>query len=166
MLAKKRWHALSIIKHMKNKILIILALVSFASCKPLQTVTVTKEKIRIDTIRDYKVITKFNAIHDTLLIDNPCDSAGILTTFYSRIILPQGKIIIRSYRGKIQTTVNIDSIKSVYEKKYRYKGISNVTNSQKIVTKNVIPKWAIWVMAIGSIFTLLYIKEKVSIFVK
>ena len=151
---------------MKNKILIILALVSFASCKPLQTVTVTKEKIRIDTIRDYKVITKFNAIHDTLLIDNPCDSAGILTTFYSRIILPQGKIIIRSYRGKIQTTVNIDSIKSVYEKKYRYKGISNVTNSQKIVTKNVIPKWAIWVMAIGSIFTLLYIKEKVSIFVK
>ena len=159
-------NALSIIKHMKNKILIILALVAFASCKPLQNVTVTKEKIRIDTVINEIIITKFNAVHDTLTIDNPCDSAGILTTFYSKIILPQGKIIIRSYRGKIQATVNIDSIRNVYEKKYRYKGISNVKNSKKIVTKNVIPKWAIWVMAIGTIFTFLYIKEKVSIFVK
>jgi hypothetical protein len=144
----------------------ILSIYLIFSCKPLQTITVIKEKIRIDTIRDYKIITKFNAIHDTLLIDNPCDSAGILTTFYSRIILPQGKIIIRSYRGKIQTTINIDSIKSVYESKYRNKVTSDVTNSNKIITKNVIPKWAIWVMAIGAIFTFLYIKEKVSIFVK
>jgi hypothetical protein len=126
---------------MKNKILIILALISFTSCKPSKVTTTVSEKIRIDTIRDYKVITKFNAIHDTLLIDNPCDSAGILTTFYSRIILPQGKIIIRSYRGKIQATVNIDSIRSVYENKYRHKETSNATNSTKIVTKTIYPTW-------------------------
>jgi len=128
---------------MKNKILIILALVAFASCKPLQNVTVTKEKIRIDTVINEIIITKFNAVHDTLTIDNPCDSAGILTTFYSRIILPQGKIIIRSYRGKIQATVNIDSIRSVYEKKYRNKETSNVTASSKIVTKVTYPLWLI-----------------------
>ena len=126
---------------MKNKILIILTIVAFASCKPSKVTTIVSEKIRIDTIRDYKIITKFNAIHDTLLIDNPCDSAGILTTFYSKIILPQGKIIIRSYRGKIQTTVNIDSIKSVYEKKYRYKETSDVKASTKIVTKTIYPTW-------------------------
>jgi len=145
---------------MKNKILIILALVAFASCKPLRTVTVTKEKIRIDTIRDYKVITKFNAIHDTLLIDNPCDSAGILTTFYSRIILPQGKIIIRSYRGKIQTTVNIDSIKSVYEKKYRYKETSDVKASTKIVTKVTYPSWLVTAFILESLLIIgfLYFK--------
>jgi len=120
-----------------------LLIVSVSSCKPSKVTTIVSEKIRIDTIRDYKVITKFNAIHDTLLIDNPCDSAGILTTFYSRIILPQGKIIIRSYRGKIQTTVNIDSIKSVYEKKYRYKETSDVKASTKIVTKVTYPLWLI-----------------------
>jgi hypothetical protein len=120
-----------------------LLIVSVSSCKPSKVTTIVSEKIRIDTIRDYKVITKFNAIHDTLLIDNPCDSAGILTTFYSRIILPQGKIIIRSYKGKIQTTVNIDSIKSVYEKKYRYKETSDVKASTKIVTKTIYPTWLI-----------------------
>jgi hypothetical protein len=151
---------------MKNKILIILALIFFASCKPLQNVTVIKEKIHIDTVRDYKLEIRYNAVHDTLEIENPCDSTGILKNFYSKLVLPQGKIIIRSYKGKIQANVNIDSIRSVYESKYRNKATSDVTNSNKIVTKNVIPTWAIWVMAIGAIFTFLYIKEKVSIFVK
>lgn len=144
----------------------ILVIIFFTSCKPLQNVTTIKEVVRIDTVRDYKVITKFNAVHDTLTIDNPCDSVGILTTFYSKIRIPQGQVIIRSVRGKIQATVNIDSIAQVYDNKYRNIVKSDVTNFQKIVTKNVIPKWAIWVMAIGAIFTFLYIREKVSIFVK
>jgi hypothetical protein len=135
------------------------------SCQRTVTNSVV-EKLRIDTVRDYKVITKYDAVHDTLTVDNPCDSAGILTTFYSKIKIPQGQVIIRSVRGKIQATVNIDSIAQVYEKKYRNKESSDVTNISKIVTKNVIPKWAIWVMAIGAIFTFLYIREKVSIFVK
>ncbi len=70
-------------------------------------------------------------------------SAGILTTFYSKITLPQGKIIIRSYRGKIQATVNIDSIRSVYEKKYRYMETSDVKSSTKVVTKVTYPTWLI-----------------------
>ena len=134
---------------MKNKlakfgnlpIYLLLFIIFLGSCKPSKVVTVVSEKIRIDTIINERTIVKFNAIHDTLTIDNPCDSAGILTTFYSKITLPQGKIIIRSYRGKIQATVNIDSIRSVYEKKYRYMETSNVTNSKNIVTKIVYPTW-------------------------
>ena len=114
--------------------LLLFSILIFSSCKPSKVTTIVSEKIRIDTIRDYKVITKYNAIHDTLTIENPCDSLGILTTFYSKITLPQGKVIIRSYKGKIQATVNIDSIRSVYEKKYRYMETSNVTNSKNIVT--------------------------------
>ena len=150
---------------MRN-LLAILSILLIVSCKPLQNATVTKETVRIDTVRDYKVITKYDAVHDTLIVDNPCDSSGILTSFYSRIKIPQGRVVIRSVRGKIQATVDIDSIASIYEKKYRNKETSDVTNISKIVTKNVIPKWAIWVMAIGAIFTFLYIRDKVSIFVK
>jgi hypothetical protein len=150
---------------MKNNILIILALFIFASCKPSKVVTVVSEKIRIDTVREYKVITRFNAVHDTLTIDNPCDSTGILNTFYSKLILPQGKIIIKSYRGKIQATVNIDSIRNVYESKYRNKESSDVKLFEKIITKVTYPLWLILTVLLESLIILGYIYYK-FIFIK
>jgi hypothetical protein len=141
-------------------IYLLLFIIFLGSCKPSKVVTVVSEKIRIDTIINERTIVKFNAIHDTLTIDNPCDSAGILTTFYSKITLPQGKIIIRSYRGKIQATVNIDYIRSVYEKKYRYMETSNVTNSAKIVTKVTYPSWLVTAFILESLLIIgfLYFK--------
>ena len=144
----------------------ILSICLTFSCKPLQTVTTIKEVVRIDTIRDIKIITKYDAVHDTLTIENPCDSLGVLTTFYSKIKIPQGQVIIRSVRSKIQATVNIDSIAQVYDSKYKSIVRKSAKNKETIVRINTIPKWAIWVMAIGVIFTFLYIREKVSIFVK
>jgi len=144
---------------------LLLFLVVLVSCKAPQSVTVYKDVVKVDTIRDYKVITKFDAVHDTLTIDNPCDSAGILNTFYSKIRIPQGQVIIRTVRGKIQATVNIDSIAQVYESKYRSKKDTDVTNISKIVTKNVIPKWAIWFMAVTSLLSFLYLRKIITTFV-
>lgn len=140
--------------------LILFIILMASSCKPSKVTTIVSEKIRIDTIRDYRLEVKYNAVHDTLTIDNPCDSAGILTTFYSKITLPQGKIIIRSYKGKIQATVNIDSIRSVYEKKYRYKETSNDTVSSKIVTKITYPSWLVTAFILESLLIIgfLYFK--------
>ena len=149
---------------MKNNILIIFALIIVASCKPAKVVTIS-EKIRIDTIINEKIIVKFNAVHDTLTIDNPCDSAGILTSFYSKITIPQGKIIIRSYKGKIQATVNIDSIRSVYEKKYRYKETSDVKLFEKIIIKTEYPTWLIVAFISESLLILVYLYFK-FIFIK
>lgn len=150
---------------MKN-LLAVLSIFLIFSCKPLQNVTTTKEIVRIDTVRDYKVITKFNAVHDTLTIDNPCDSSGILTGFYSRIRIPQGKVIVRSVRGKIQATVDIDSIESVYRDKYNSSVKDSTYKNEKVVRTNEIPKWVIWFMAISGVLSFLYIRDKVSIFVK
>ena len=140
-------------------------MVVLTSCKAPQSVTVYKDVVKVDTIRDYKVITKFDAVHDTLTIENPCDSTGILNTFYSKIKIPQGQVIIRTVRGKIQATVNIDSIAQVYESKYRSKKDTDVTNISKIVTKNVIPKWAIWFMAVTSLLSFLYLRKIITTFV-
>ena len=115
----------------------------FISCRPQKSVIIEKEKIRIDTIRDYKVITKFNAVYDTLIIENPCDSTGILNTFYSKITVPQGKIIIRSYKGNIQATVNIDSIENVYKNMYINRNFSEKIVSDKQKITNIIPTWCI-----------------------
>ena len=144
---------------------LLLFLVVLSSCKAPQSVTVYKDVVKVDTIRDYKVITKFDAVHDTLTIENPCDSTGILNTFYSKIKIPQGQVIIRTVRGKIQATVNIDSIAQVYESKYRSKKDTDVTNISKIVTKNVIPKWAIWFMAVTSLLSFLYLRKIITTFV-
>jgi hypothetical protein len=145
---------------MKKLILSLLIANFFISCKPQKSVTIVTEKIRIDTIRDYKVITRFNAVHDTLTIENPCDSTGILNTFYSKITVPQGRIIIRSYKGNIQAIVNIDSIENVYKNMY----VSSLhtdslsTNKEKIT--NIIPTWCILTIIFQGliIFAYLYLR--------
>jgi hypothetical protein len=146
---------------MKKVILFFLLLIIANSCKTKQLVSKTITTTVHDTIRDYKVITKFNAVYDTLIIENPCDSIGFLKTFYSKITVPQGKIIIRSYKGNIQATVNIDSIENVYQKKYQYKETTDVTNSSKIVTRNIIPTWCILTIIILSFIILGYLYLKI-----
>jgi len=128
---------------MKKLILSLLIANFFISCRPQKSVIIEKEKIRIDTIRDYKVITKFNAVYDTLIIENPCDSTGILNTFYSKITVPQGKIIIRSYKGNIQATVNIDSIENVYKNMYVSSLHTDSLSINKEKITNIIPTWCI-----------------------
>ena len=149
---------------MKKTILLILTIlfiIFLNSCRTKQLVTQTLTTTVRDTIRDYKVITKFNAVHDTLTIDNPCDSAGILTEFYSKIKLPQGQVIIRSVRGKIQATVNIDSIQSVYKNMYRAKENTSSQISTKIVTKTVYPSWLITAFIFETLIILGYIYLKI-----
>lgn len=150
---------------MKNYILIIIAVIISASCKPAQTVTVYRDVIKTDTLSKVVKITSFNTVHDTLTIDNPCDSSGILTTFYSKIRVPQGQVIVRSVRGKIEATVNLDSIAQVYEEKYRSKGEVSTYKSDKVVRTNEIPKWAVWFMAISGVLSFLYIRNFILKFV-
>lgn len=149
---------------MKN--LIFLLLIFAVSCKPAQTITVYRDVVKTDTLSKIVKITSFNTVHDTLTIENPCDSSGILTTFYSKIRVPQGQVVVRSVQGKIQATVDIDSIASVYEEKYRSKSELSTHKSDKVIRTNEIPKWAIWFMAISGVLSFLYVREKVSIFVK
>jgi len=132
----------------------------FISCRPQKSVIIEKEKIRVDTIRDYKVITKFNAIYDTLIIENPCDSTGILNTFYSKITVPQGKIIIRSYKGNIQATVNIDSIENVYKNMYVSSLHTDNSSINKEKITNIIPTWCILTIIFQGliIFGYIYLK--------
>lgn len=136
--------------------LILLLFVIIASCRPVKTVTEYKEVIRVDTFKTTRTEKIFQAVHDTLTIDNPCDSSGILSTFYSKIKIPQGQVVIRSVRGKIEATVNIDSIAHVYEDKYRSKSESNTHSKSVEVIKYRVPTWAIIVILIESAIIILY----------
>jgi hypothetical protein len=126
------------------------------SCKPTRVVTNIKEIVTHDTIRDVRIVEKYKAVTDTLVIDNPCDSSGILSNFYSKIVIPQGKVIIKSLNGKIQAIVNIDSIQSVYESKYKSLVDKSVENEKIFIRTNVVPSWAIITIFFESLIILLY----------
>lgn len=147
---------------MKNLIYLfgILSIALTFSCKPAKTVTEFKEIVTHDTIREVRTVEKFKYVQDTLVIENPCDSAGLLTTFYSKLSAPQGTVIIRSYKGKIQATVSLDSMKQVYEAKYKSFVGKSDTNKQKFVRTNVIPTWIIIALLFESSIILLYLYFK------
>ena len=157
----QRWYALSIIKDMTRLIILIASFAALLlSCKPAKTVTEFKEIVTHDTIRDVRTVEKFKYVQDTLLIENPCDSAGILTNFYSKLSAPQGTVIIRSYKGKIQATISLDSMKQVYETRYRSLVRKSDTNTQKFVRTNVIPSWIIVALFFETMIILVYLYIK------
>jgi hypothetical protein len=141
---------------MRSIKLLIFALIIFASCKSTQSTSVV-EKIRVDTVHNIRTVEKFKAIHDTLIIENPCDSLGFLTRFYSKITIPQGKVIIRSENGNIKATIDLDSVANVYDSKYKSKYSSEVKFFEKIVIKNVVPTWAIVTIFLESLIIIGYI---------
>lgn len=136
--------------------LILLLFVIVASCRPVKTVAEYKEVVRVDTFKIDRSAKILPAVHDTLIIDNPCDSSGILSTFYSKIKIPQGQVVIRSVRGKIQASVDIDSIAHVYEDKYRSKSESSIHTKNVEVIRYMVPTWAIITILIESAIILLY----------
>jgi hypothetical protein len=140
---------------MKYFNLFIFSLIIFSSCKSTK-ITSTVEKIRVDTVRDYKVITKFKPIHDTLTIENACDSSGILTRFYSSLTIPSGRLIIKSQNGSIKATIDLDSVVNVYDSKYKAKYKDEIKFYEKKVIKNVVPVWAIVTILIQSFIIILY----------
>lgn len=123
-----------------------MACVAFLSCKSNKSVTEYKETLRIDTIKSEKIIEKFRAVHDTLVITNPCDSSGLLSTFYSRLVLPNGSVTIKSDNGQIRATIDIDSIRQEIEKNYRNSQARIIEYRDREVIKYRVPTWVIMLL--------------------
>lgn len=143
-----------------KKIFFLLLLITTISCRPVKTVTEYKEVVRVDTFKIERSAKILPAVHDTLIIDNPCDSSGILSTFYSKIKIPQGQVVIRSVRGKIEASVDIDSIAHVYEDKYRSKSESSVHTKNVEIIKYRVPTWAMITILIESLIIAVFIYLK------
>ena len=143
-----------------QKLLILLACVGFLSCKPSKSITEYKEVLRIDTIKSEKIVEKFRAVHDTLTISNPCDSSGILSSFYSRLVLPNGSVTIKSEKGQIKATIDIDSMRQEIENNYRNSQVKWIEYRDKEVIKYRIPTWIIMLLFAEAImlFDYLYVK--------
>jgi hypothetical protein len=129
-----------------QKFIILLACVAFVSCKSNKSVTEYKETLRIDTIKSEKIIEKFRAVHDTLVITNPCDSSGLLSTFYSRLVLPNGSVTIKSDKGQIRATIDIDSIRQEIENIYRNSQNKTIEYRDREIIKYRVPTWVVMLL--------------------
>jgi hypothetical protein len=143
-----------------RKFLILLACVALSSCKHTKTLTEYKETLRIDTIKTEKIVEKFKAVHDTLTIQNPCDSSGLLSTFYSRLILPNGSVTIKSVKGQIKATIDIDSMRQEIENNYRNSQVKWIEYRDKEVIKEVVPTWVIMLLFAEAIMLVAYLYLK------
>jgi len=142
-----------------KKLTFLFIVFAIISCKTSK-VENQKTIIKVDTFRTEKIVHIYDSVKDTLIVENPCDSAGILTRFYSKITIPQGRIIIRSYKGSIKATIDIDSIKNIYEKQYQ----SRLKDSQHVtfvrIVREVIPTWAIIIMLIQGLLISVWVYFK------
>lgn len=137
-----------------------MACVALSSCKHTKTLTEYKETLRIDTIKTEKIVEKFKAVHDTLIIQNPCDSSGILSTFYSRLVLPNGTVTIKSDKGKIKATIDIDSMRNEIANNYRNSQVKWIEYRDKEIIKEVVPTWVVMLLFTEAIMLIAYLYVK------
>jgi hypothetical protein len=99
-------------------------------------------------------------VHDTLVIKNPCDSAGLLSTFYSRLVLPNGSVTIKSDEGDIKATIAIDSMRWEKENNYRNSRIKVIEYRDKEVIKYRVPTWVIILLFCQAVMLIAYLYFK------
>jgi hypothetical protein len=137
------------------KRILIFTLIALGSCKSSKSINSNTEVIR-DTIRLTNNVEIFRSVHDTLTIENPCDSLS-LKDFYYKSNLPLGSVIIRSIKGNIQATINIDSVRQIYSSMYKASNNSKTQFIKQEVIKYRVPTWAIYIILIETLIIGLYL---------
>ena len=144
-----------------RKIIFILIISTLYGCVSKRVVTETKEIVKRDSIYIIKdrFITK--QVNDTITIDKPCDSLGNLKSFDRVIKTNNVKITLKSVKGNIQATVNIDSIVNsrIVEFKQKYK--SKVQVKETEVVRYRTPLWVWFVITLEALVILLLLRIRV-----
>lgn len=137
-----------------------LVIILLTSCTAKKVITKTSEVIKNDTIIVTKdrYITK--SVNDTIVIDNPCDSLGILKPFKERLRTAQGQITIQSKNNVIEAIINLDSIVQTIEKRYESKMVNLKQSSDTLKIKYKTPFWLVLSLAFSVILNLLLLRFK------
>jgi len=138
----------------------IVILLLFTSCTAKKVITKSERIIVNDTIiltKD-RIVTK--AVNDTILIESPCDSLGILKPFKQRLKTAQGEITIQSKNNAIEATINLDSIIQSIEKRYESKTVDTKEKSDTLKIKYRTPVWLVLSLVFSVIVNLLLLRIK------
>lgn len=148
---------------MKN--LIFILPLFLLACKPQKSIVEYKYISKVDTFRRTQLNTVYRAVNDTTIIENPCDSVGILNNFYAKISIPYGKVIARGFRNKITLSVNTDSLLSRMDSVYKSRSSKDISVKEKEVIKYKTPSWIIYTLIIETLLIALYVFLRVRKFI-
>ena len=147
---------------MKSKLFFfIIIFFIFTSCVAKKTTTEFKEVIKRDSVYIIKDRFITQKVVDTLIVESPCDSiTGVLKDFEKEIVTPQAKIVLKSVKGTIQVSVNIDSIVSskITEFKQNYKAETQIKEVEIVIPRTPLWVWGIIIFEGLMIFLLIRFK--------
>ena len=147
---------------MRYLIVIIVAFIlALTSCTRTASTYTNKESVRIDTFYRYREVVKTIPQKDSIVIFNPCDSTGIINSFYAQISIPNGKVEIQSKNNNIVASVVAAATTSSTVDSTKVKETSRSSSVvEKVVVKNVIPSWIIIALFVETMIILIYLYFK------
>jgi hypothetical protein len=84
----------------------------------------------------------------------------MLSSFYSRLILPNGSVTIKSDKGQIRATIDIDSMRQEIENNYRNSQVKWIEYRDKEVIKYRVPTWVVMLLFAEAVMLIAYIYLK------
>jgi len=145
---------------LKNTSYIFLLLFFFGSCVAKKSVVEYKDRVVRDTINVYKERLVTKQVIDTLIIENPCDSVGVLKQFEKEIRTENAKITLKSVNGKIEVAVNLDSIINQKIKEFKSSYKKEIEIKEEVIVRYKFPLWLILTAIISILLNLFFIKSK------
>ena len=147
---------------MKSKLFFfIISFTLLFGCVAKKNSTEYKEIIKRDStyFKKDRIITP--RVVDTLYVDNPCDTVtGSLKDFEKEIRTNNAKVVLKSVKGSIQVSVNIDSIVSskITEFKQNYESETHKKDKAKVIFRT--PLWVWLLILLESLVIFLLIRFK------
>jgi len=138
-----------------RKIILLIIIGIFYGCVSKKIVTETKEVIKRDSIYIVKdrFITK--QVNDTIVINKVCDTLGNLKSFDRVIKTNNVKVTLKSVKGSIQATVDIDSLVNERIREFKENYQSKTETKEVKITKYRTPLWVWAVITLESLVILL-----------
>lgn len=138
---------------------LLILLIVLTSCKT-KHITVTKTEYQKDTIYVEKIV-KINVPQTQIIeIESPCDSLGALKPFKTVLKSDKVNVSIISKDGKLTATINLDSIKEVYQKKFQ-SSISNKVEIREVEVVKPLPKWVWYSLALNAVLLIWTFKKTI-----
>jgi len=134
---------------MKKSIYLLGLLLIVASCTTSKKITTSSDYVQRDTVYKELIVEKIQAVTDTFLIDNPCDTSGLLSSFYKRISARQGDVIIEGKKGKLRAEIKYYPFVLSDSKQYQVRYITKTVYKEKETTKKDITPYIVLVIIIA-----------------
>ncbi len=143
--------------------LMIFFTLIITGCRAKKTTSEISSKVRIDSVYIDRKITVYQQVKDTLIINHPCDSTGILKPFVQRYTTLQGNVTIEGKNGQIKASIDLKKqADTTLVNSQVHKQEQNQVREVEVV-KYRVPLWIIILFIVSLTINIIFIKRKIEV---